>query len=183
MDVKSVRSQFPIFHHHPGLIYLDNAATSQKPANVIRAMNDFYERSNANVHRGLYKLSSEATKLYENVRTRTAGLIGGESADTLTFTKGTTESINIVANGFLRKKLAPGDTVVVSAMEHHANFIPWQQVCFEKKCELHIIPVDTSGNLIWKEFINYAEKKPKLVAIAHMSNVLGTINPITQIVG
>src|SRR4051812_21561520 len=108
MDLKSIRSQFPIFNHHPGLIYLDSAATSQKPANVIRAMNDFYEQSNANVHRGLYKLSSEATDLYERARARTAGFIGAASTGALSFTKGTTESINIVANGFLRKKLQPG---------------------------------------------------------------------------
>ncbi len=182
VDFQSLKAQFPILKHHPGLIYLDNAATSQKPANVIRAMNDFYERSNSNVHRGLYKLSSEATTAYEGVRARTASLIGAESASTVSFTKGTTESINIIAQGFLRKKLQPGDVVVVSAMEHHANFIPWQQVCLEKKCRLEIIPVDAAGNLIWEDFHRSLQHNTRMVAITHMSNVLGTVNPIKKIV-
>ncbi|HWA33255.1 MAG TPA: cysteine desulfurase [Cyclobacteriaceae bacterium] len=182
LDIKSIRSQFPIFNHHPGLIYLDNAATSQKPANVIRAMNDFYDRSNANVHRGLYKLSTEATKSFEDARARVAGFIGSPSPNTIAFTKGTTESINIVAQGFLKKKLQPGDTVVVSAMEHHANFIPWQQVCLERNCRLEVIPLDANGNLVWNDFIAAIDRHPKLVAITHISNVLGTINPISRLI-
>jgi cysteine desulfurase/selenocysteine lyase len=182
LEIKSLRTQFPIFNHEPGLIYLDNAATSQKPVNVIRAMNDFYERSNANVHRGLYKLSSNATKSYENARAGTATLIGAKSPATIAFTKGATESINIVAQGFLKKKLQPGDTIVISAMEHHANFIPWQQLCLEKKCRLEVLPVDNNGDLIWQDFTRSLQHRPRLVAIAHMSNVLGTINPIKKIV-
>src|SRR5204863_2300585 len=127
--LQNIRDQFPIFSHRPELVYLDNAATSQKPASVIEAMTNFYSNDNANVHRGLYDLSASATRRYEDVRNKVAAMIGATDNKQIAFTKGTTESINIIAQGFLRKKLNTGDQVLVTASEHHANLIPWQQVC------------------------------------------------------
>src|SRR5271170_4741626 len=138
LSIDSIKSHFPIFIHRPELVYLDNAATSQKPRSVIQTITDFYEKENANVHRGLYELSASATQRYEGVRRKVSELIGAAAPQSITFTKGATESINIIARSFLKKKLKKGDNVVISAMEHHANLIPWQQVCSQCDAELRV---------------------------------------------
>jgi len=148
LELKSIKSHFPIFTHRPELVYLDNAATSQKPQSVVKAVTDFYERENANVHRGLYDLSSIATKRYEEVRKKVSDLIGAKNAEAIAFTKGTTESINIVAHSILKKNLKKGDGVVITAMEHHANLIPWQQICKQTGATLATLPVNVNGELM-----------------------------------
>ena len=181
IDVAAIKSQFPIFGHHADLVYLDNAATSQKPSSVIRATANFYERSNANIHRGLYRLSSDASRSYESVRTQVAKLIEASDPRCIAFTKGTTESINLIASGFLKSRLQHGDNVIISALEHHANFIPWQQVCQEKECELRIAGLTAEGELDFQDFKRKLGTKTKLVAVTHVSNVLGSVNPIKKI--
>jgi len=177
-----IKSRFPIFTHWPALVYLDNAATSQKPQSVLHALNHFYEFENAAVHRGLYKLSAEATRRYEEVRNKVAKLIGAASGKNIAFTKGTTESINIIAQGFLKRRLQKGDNVVISALEHHANLIPWQQVCKQTGAALQVIPVDQNGDLALDKLDSLLDGQTKLVSVAHISNVLGTINPIGEII-
>jgi cysteine desulfurase / selenocysteine lyase len=178
----SIKPHFPIFSHRPELVYLDNAATSQKPKSVIQSLTDFYEKENANVHRGLYELSAKATQRFEEVRKKVGGLIGTPNPNAIAFTKGTTESINIVAQGFLKKKLKKGDNVVISAMEHHANLIPWQQVCAQNQALLRVIPVNDKGELVLEKLDGLLDKQTKMVAVTHISNVLGTINPIEEII-
>ncbi len=182
LPLKSLKSHFPIFSHRPELVYLDSAATSQKPRSVVQSITDFYERDNANVHRGLYELSAQATQRYEGVRKKVVSLIGASNAKTIAFTKGATESINIVAQGFIKKNLKKGDNVLISAMEHHANLIPWQQVCGHTQSTLEIIPVNDDGELELKNLNARLNKRTRLVAITHISNVLGTINPIEEII-
>ncbi len=182
LSLQSLKSHFPIFIHRPELVYLDSAATSQKPKVVIASITDFYEKENANIHRGLYEISSKATERYEKVRTKVADFIRAEAPNTVAFTKGTTESINIVAQSFLKRILKAGDNVVISAMEHHANLIPWQQVCAQCNAELRVIPVNKDGDLMLEEVSTLINKNTKLVAVTHISNVLGTINPIEEII-
>jgi cysteine desulfurase/selenocysteine lyase len=180
--LRNIRDQFPIFSRRPELVYLDNAATSQKPASVIDAMNDFYLNDNANVHRGLYDLSATATRRYEGVRSKVAAMIGAADGKQIAFTKGATESINFIAQGFLRRRLKPGDQVVTTAMEHHANFIPWQQVCKERNCKLVVLPVNEDGDLQVEALDALLTSNTRLLAVAHISNALGTINPIEEII-
>ena len=182
LPIKSLKSHFPIFTHLPGLVYLDSAATSQKPQSVIQTINDFYLKENASVHRGLYPLSTNATNRYELVRKKVCDLIGAKHPNEVAFTKGTTESINIIAQGFLKKKLVPGDKVLISAMEHHANLIPWQQVCKQCHATLEVIPVNDKGELMLGKLDNLLDNHTKLVAVTHISNVLGTINPVEEII-
>ncbi|MEK6783230.1 MAG: cysteine desulfurase [Bacteroidota bacterium] len=182
LPLPSIKSYFPIFTHRPELVYLDSAATSQKPQSVIQTITNFYEKENANVHRGLYELSSTATQRYEAVRKKVCSLIGASASKTIAFTKGTTESINIVAQGFLKKNLKAGDKVVITAMEHHANLIPWQQVCKQTNASLGIIQVNDKGELVLEGLIRLLDKRTKFVAVTHISNVLGTINPIEEII-
>ena len=181
LAVKSLKSHFPIFSNWPALVYLDSAATTQKPHSVIQGLTRFYEKENATVHRGLYELSAKATQRYEGVRKKVAELIGA-SANSIAFTKGTTESINIIAQSFLKKNLNAGDNVVISAMEHHANLIPWQQVCKQNNTSLRIIPVNSAGELVMSELNNLLDKRTKMLAVTHVSNALGTINPVEEII-
>jgi cysteine desulfurase/selenocysteine lyase len=176
-----LKEHFPIFRTHPNLIFLDSASTSQKPQTVIDRESDFYERENANIHRGLYSLSAEATQRYEAVRKLVSDFIGASAANEIAFTKGTTESINIVANSF-RKSLDKGDNVVVTVMEHHANFIPWQQLCLETGAEFRVAPVTHAGDLDLATLASLLDDRTKILAVTHISNVLGTINPIDQII-
>lgn len=176
-----MKAQFPIFDHHPALVYLDSASTSQKLRLVIERERDFYERENANVHRGLYGLSTEATRQYEQTRQQVASFIGAKSEHEIAFTKGTTESINIVANS-LRKKLKPGDNIVVTVMEHHANFIPWQQACRQTGAGFRVAPITASGDLDVEALKKLLDSNTKILALTHISNVLGTINPIQEII-
>jgi cysteine desulfurase / selenocysteine lyase len=182
LPLQSIKSHFPIFSHRPELVYLDSAATSQKPRSVIQTITDFYEKENANVHRGLYELSSKATQRYEDVRKKISALIGAPHPNSIAFTKGTTESINIVAQCFLKKDLRKGDNVVISAMEHHANLIPWQQICLQTQATLKIIPVNNDGELALEKLDDLLDAQTKMLAVTHISNVLGTINPIEEII-
>ena len=139
-DASSVRKQFPVFTHFPDLVYLDSAATTQKPYIVLALEQEYYERHNANVHRGIYRLAAEATALYEGTRERSARFLNAPQAKQIIFTSGTTDGINLVAQCFALPRLEAGDQLLISAMEHHSNLIPWQQVCLAKKAELKVIP-------------------------------------------
>lgn len=179
LDIQDIKGQFPVFEKYPELVYLDNAATTQRPATVIDALADFHVAGNANIHRGVYHLSSKATSSYERARKAAADFIGADSAGSVAFTNGTTESINIVASSFLKDRLKPGDNVVVSVMEHHANFIPWQMVCKACNAELRVIPIDDKGDLLTEQLDKLIDSKTKLVALTHISNTLGTVNDIS----
>ena len=176
LNAEKIKKEFPILSK--GLIYLDNAATSQKPYQVINAIKYYYENYNANVHRGVYRIAVEATEKYEEAHRVVANFIKAFPNEII-FTKNTTESINLVAYS-LGLKLKKGDEVVISLMEHHSNFVPWQQICKLTGATLRIIPIDENGNL--KDFEKYINKNTKIVSIAHVSNVLGTINPVKKII-
>ena len=179
---KSFRQQFPLFQHHPNLVYLDSAATTQKPKMVIDGICNFYEKENANIHRGIYDLAAQATQKYESVRHKVANFIGAAAPSEIVYTSGTTAAINLVANSFLLPRLEKGDEVIISAMEHHANLIPWQMVCKAKEAHLRIIPIDKAGDLDLGAYKKMLSAKTKMVAIVHISNTLATINPIAKIV-
>jgi cysteine desulfurase/selenocysteine lyase len=178
----SRKSDFPIFANNPGLHYLDSAATSQKPKTVIEAVTDFYETSNANPHRGAYALSVEATDRYDAARKRVARFVGLSDPDCLIFTRGTTESINLVASAYGRANVQESDEIVITALEHHANFVPWQQLAIEKKAKLRICDLTEDHRLDLDCLSSLISAKTKIVAINHVSNALGTINPVKEIV-
>lgn len=186
LDIARVRADFPIIQHevHPGVqvVYLDSAATSQKPNQVIDAMNDYYRMSNANIHRGIHVLAESATEAYEGARERIAKFINAESGKQVIFTRNTTESINLVAYSWGRANLQAGDIVVLTEMEHHSNLVPWQMLAEERGIQLEFIPVTEDGLLDLEEYKKILEKGPKLVSFVHMSNVLGTINPVKEII-
>ena len=184
-DVESVRAQFPILNqeHHAGvpLIYLDNAATSQKPQQVIDALSDYYLRYNANVHRGIHKLSEEATAAYEEARLKVRRFIHASSRREIVFTRGATEAVNLVAQTWGRANLKPGDVVLSTVMEHHANSVPWQILAAEKGFTLRFVPLLENGQLDLEAYQRMLVNEPvKLVAVVHSSNVLGTINPVQE---
>lgn len=186
-DVELIRQDFPILHqqHHPGvpLIYLDNAASSQKPLRVIEALDSYYRLYNANVHRGIHKLSEAATTAYEESRLKIRKFINAPSKREIIFTRGTTESINLVAQTWGRANLKPGDVVVSTVMEHHSNIVPWQILAAEKGFIIRYIPVLPDGTLDMEAFTNLLQSEPiKLVTVMHVSNVLGTINPVEEII-
>lgn len=176
------KADFPIFANNPGLHYLDSAATSQKPRAVIDAVVDFYETSNANPHRGAYALSVEATDRYDAARKRIAKFLGLADPDCLIFTRGTTESINLVATAYGRANVGEGDEIVITALEHHANFVPWQQLAIEKHAHLRICDLTPDHRLDLDCLSSLITRKTKIVAINHVSNALGTINPVKDIV-
>ncbi|MBI3177148.1 MAG: aminotransferase class V-fold PLP-dependent enzyme, partial [Chloroflexi bacterium] len=184
-DSARICADFPILSREvrPGvpLIYLDSAATSQKPASVIEAMNDYYRRSNANIHRGVHALAEEATALYEGARERVAGFINARSIKEVIFTRNATEAINLVAYSWGRANVNAGDAIVITEMEHHSNLVPWQMLAAEKSATLEVIPVTDDGQLDLSTFDDILQKRPRLVCLTHMSNVLGTINPVTDI--
>ena len=186
VDISRIREDFPILKRevNPGvpLIYLDSTATSQKPAQVIDAMDDFYRRSNANIHRGIHKLAEESTGLYEHARNRVAEFIHAPSARQVIFTRNATESLNLVAYTWGRANLHPGDVVILTEMEHHSNLVPWHMLAAEKNIQLEFIPVTSQGYLDLGEYQRLLYLGPKLVSFTHMSNVLGTINPVKEIV-
>jgi len=184
-DVERIRQDFPILHqrvHGKALVYLDNAATSQKPLRVIDAERDFYLHDCANIHRGVHELSERATRRYEEVRSRVQRLLNAREAHEIVFVRGTTEALNLVASGFGRKILQPGDEVVITAMEHHSNIVPWQILRDEKGIVLRVAPINDAGELIWEEFEKLFGPRTKLVSVTHVSNVLGTINPLGRMV-
>ena len=176
------RRDFPILSNRPDLHYLDSAATSQKPRVVLDAVTDFYENSNANPHRGAYALSVEATDRYDGARKRVAQFVGLGDSDCLIFTRGTTESINLVASAYGRANVREGDEIVITALEHHANFVPWQQLAIERKARLRICDVTEDHRIDLDCLSGLISAKTKIVAINHVSNALGTINPVRDIV-
>lgn len=185
LDVNRVRADFPVLDRfvHPGvpLVYLDSTATSQKPAVVIEAMNKYYREHNANIHRGIHTLAEEATAAYEEARQKIASFIGAPSARQVIYTRNTTESINLVAAAWGRANLKPGDMIILTEMEHHSNLVPWQMLANERSLRLEFIPVREDGLLDMDEYRRMLQENPKLVAFAHMSNVLGTITPAKEI--
>lgn len=184
LDPHELRDDFPILTREirPGvpLIYLDNAATSQKPISVIESMNQFYLQQNSNIHRGIHQLAEEATIEYEEARVRIAAFIGADSWQEIVFTRNTTEAINLLAYSWGRNKLDPGDRVLSTEMEHHANIVPWHMLAESHGVELDFIPVTQDGKLDLEAYKLLLKKEPKLVTFAHMSNVLGTINPVAE---
>jgi cysteine desulfurase / selenocysteine lyase len=185
LDVDSLRSEFPVLEReaHPGvpLIYLDSAATSQKPRAVIEAMSRFYEQTNANIHRGVHRLAEEATAAFEDARGEAARFVGAPSPRTIVFTRNTTEAINLVAKSWGGANLKQGDVVVLTEMEHHSNLVPWQMLAAERGLRLEFIPVTPEGRLDLAALPQLLGLRPRLVALAHMSNMLGTINPVAEI--
>jgi cysteine desulfurase/selenocysteine lyase len=186
MDTNRIRTDFPVLQRdvYPGttLVYLDSAATSQKPTQVIEAMDRYYQAYNANIHRGIHTLAEEATALYEGARKKIADFIGAAKTREVIFTRNTTESINLVAFTWGRENLHAGDAVILTEMEHHSNLVPWQILAMEKELDLNFIPVTDEGLLDLTVYSKLLEKSPKLVAFTHMSNVLGTINPAKKII-
>ncbi|MGL5787511.1 MAG: aminotransferase class V-fold PLP-dependent enzyme [Bacteroidales bacterium] len=184
-DVKKIRKDFPILDrkiYGKDLIYLDNGATTQKPVSVIEAMNEAYLHNNANIHRGVHHLSQVATQAHEDARQTVQKFINARHAHEIIFTRGTTESINLVAFSFGEAFLKEGDEVIVSAMEHHSNIVPWQMLEQRKGIKLRVVPINEKGELDMDAFAKLLNEKTKLVSIMHVSNVLGTINPVEEII-
>jgi cysteine desulfurase/selenocysteine lyase len=184
IDWKAIREDFPILHeqaHGHRLIYFDSAATSQKPRAVLDALRNYYEHENANVHRGLHELSSRATEAYEKSRQRVASYLGAASADEIVFTRGTTESINLVAQAWGGKFLRDGDVVLLTEMEHHSNLVPWQLLAERTGAQLRFVPVCDDGTLALDRLSSLLTPEVKLFAFTHVSNSLGTINPVRQL--
>jgi len=185
LDAERVRADFPILStqvHGKPLVFLDSAASAQKPRAVLDAMQRFYETSYANVHRGVYQLSERATQAFEGVRSQVAGFLGAAEAREIVFVRGTTEAINLVAHGIARTTLGPGDEVLITEMEHHSNIVPWQMACQERGAKLRIIGIDDRGELMLDELDKLLGPRTRLLALAHVSNALGTVNPVREIV-
>ncbi|HZX62263.1 MAG TPA: cysteine desulfurase [Bacteroidales bacterium] len=183
--VNKIREDFPILHqmvYGRPLVYFDNAASTQKPVQVIRAISGYYETDNCNIHRGVHFLSQRATEAYEETRKVVQRFINAASSSEIIFTKGTTESINLVASSFGKQYISSGDEVLISIMEHHSNIVPWQQMCLERGAKVKFIPIHENGELDMGSFRKMLNEKTKLVAITHVSNVLGTINPVKEII-
>ena len=184
LDGSKIRDDFPVLSrlvYGKPLVYLDNAATSQKPRGVIQALVDYYEGYNSNVHRGVHALSMEATDRYEEARQKVADFIGAPSVESLVFTRNTTEAINLVANTWAREHVKEGDEVLLTHMEHHSNLVPWQKLAEENGATLRFITLTEEGTLDLKDLDQLINPRTRLVALAHMSNVLGTINPVKEI--
>lgn len=185
LNVEEIRKDFPILHRQVNgkpLVYFDNGATSQKPQQVIDVINRYYQHENSNIHRGIHTLSQEATDAYEKARTTVQQFINAKHHHEVIFTSGTTGSINLVASSFGKKHLQAGDEIIISTMEHHSNIVPWQMICEEKGAILKVIPISDKGELLLDEFEKLLSSKTKLVSITHVSNTLGTINPVKEII-
>jgi cysteine desulfurase/selenocysteine lyase len=185
-DLERIRKDFPILqtkvHGHP-LVYLDNAATSQKPQQVIDALVRYYEGENANIHRGVHYLSELATAEFEKARETVRRFVNAERASEIIFTRGTTDALNLVAQAYGKANVGAGDEVLITAMEHHSNIVPWQMLCEEKGAKLRVAPIDDQGELLIAEYEKLIGPKTKVVAVGHVSNALGTINPLPQMIG
>jgi cysteine desulfurase/selenocysteine lyase len=184
-DVEAVRRDFPILErtvHDKPLVYLDNAATSQKPRSVIEALDGYYRRYNSNVHRGLHRLSEEATDAYESARETVKRQLNARESAEIIFVRGTTEGINLVAHSWGRKHLKEGDEVIISGMEHHSNIVPWQLICEQTGAILRVIGIADSGELLYDEFESLLCERTRIVSVVHVSNALGTINPVKRII-
>ena len=185
LDVYTIRQQFPVLNREVKgrpLVYFDNAATTQKPQAVIDALVNYYSHYNANIHRGIHTLAEEATAAYEATRDAVQQFINAQTREQIIFTKGTTEGINLVAQTWGRQNIKEGDEIIISTMEHHSNIVPWHILCQEKGAVLKVIPINEQGELRLEEFEKLLSDKTKLVAIVHVSNALGTINPVQQII-
>jgi cysteine desulfurase/selenocysteine lyase len=184
-DVPRIREDFPILKLQVNgrpLVYLDSAATSQKPQVVIDAINRYYTEQNANVHRGVHHLSQIATREYDDARVKIQRFINAAESHEIIFTRGTTEGINLVANSYGRKYVHEGDEIIISAIEHHSNIVPWQMLCEQTGAKLRVIPINDDGELLIDEFAQMLNPKVKLVAVVHLSNALGTLNPVKRII-
>lgn len=185
-DIDSIRKLFPVLNRkvqeNKTLVYLDNAATAQKPQVVIDSLVNYYSLHNANIHRGIHTLAEEATLAYEASRVAVQQFLNAKFSEEIIFTRGTTESINLVAYTWARKNIHAGDEIIISEMEHHSNIVPWQIVCEEKKAFLKVIPVTDSGEILIEDFKKLLSSKTKLVSIVHASNSLGTINPVKEMI-
>ncbi|MDB4083064.1 cysteine desulfurase [Vicingaceae bacterium] len=185
INVNEIRKDFPILSRKVNgkpLVYLDNGATSQKPQVVIDAINNYYTNDNANIHRGVHTLSQAATTAYEVSRKKIQTWINAEYSEEVIFTKGTTDGINLISNAWGRSNLKKGDEVIITEMEHHSNIVPWQMICDEKEAILKVIPINDSGELLMGEYKKMLSSKTKMVALVHVSNALGTINPVQEII-
>ena len=185
IDITSIREQFPVLHQEVNgkpLIYFDNAATSQKPKVVIDALSDYYEQINSNIHRGVHTLAEKATAAYEETRKKAAEFINANEVAEVIFTKGTTEGINLVASSYGRKNIGAGDEVIISHMEHHSNIVPWQMLCEEVGATLKVIPVNDHGEMDYDAYLEMLSDKTKFVSVVYVSNTLGTINPVADII-
>ncbi|MBW7887354.1 MAG: cysteine desulfurase [Bacteroidetes bacterium] len=184
-SVEELRRDFPIllrFVHGKPLVYLDNAATTQKPVEVLNAISTYYREHNANIHRGVHYLSEISTFEYEKARGKVKNFLNANEQKEIIFTRGTTEGINLIAHGYGRKFIGAGDEILISAMEHHSNIVPWQMLCEEKGAKLRVIPMNDNGELMLEEFEKLLSPKTKFVSIVYISNSLGTINPVKHII-
>ena len=185
-DPYAVRSDFPILERTSRgkpLVYLDTAASAQKPRAVIDAIRDFYENHYANIHRGVYQLSEQATRMHEEAREKVATFLGAAESDEIVFTRNATESINLVAQTFGRTQVGAGDEVLITTLEHHANIVPWQMLCEEKGARLRVVPINDAGEIEMDAFEAMLSDRTRIVAASHVSNALGSINPVREIVG
>jgi cysteine desulfurase/selenocysteine lyase len=185
LDIVAIRNEFPLLQakvYGKPLVYLDNAATTQKPEQVIKAMDDYYREYNSNVHRGVHFLSQKATDAYEVVRKKIQLYINAKHEHEIIFTRGTTDSINLVAYSFGRRFVREGDSVMISAMEHHSNIVPWQLMCEERGATLKVIPINDKGELLMDEFERLLDETVKIISVTYVSNSLGTINPVQEII-
>lgn len=184
-DIEKIRSDFPILQtkiYGQPLVYLDNAATTQKPDVVMQAMDNYYKEYNSNVHRGVHFLSQKATDAFELVRRKVQAYINAEHEHEVIFTKGTTEAINLVASSFGKRFIKPGDSVIISSLEHHSNIIPWQMMCEDRGATLKVIPINDRGELMMDAYEKMLDETVKLVAVTFVSNTLGTVNPVKDII-
>jgi len=185
LNIEQVRRDFPALNqsvHGNPLVYLDNGATTQKPQSVIDAVADYYARDNANVHRGVHELSERATAAFEGAREKVRSFVNASSIQEIVFTRGTTESINLVAQSYGRPALQPGDEILITEMEHHSNIVPWQLLCEQTGAELKVAPINENGELLLDEFHRLLNGRTRIVAVVHVSNALGTINPVAELV-
>jgi cysteine desulfurase/selenocysteine lyase len=185
LEIEKIRADFPILSRKVNgkpLIYFDNGATAQKPVQVIDTISDYYRYQNANIHRGVHTLSQQITLAYEKARATVQKHLNAKSVNEIVFTSGTTESINLVAQSFAKKFIFKGDEVIVTAMEHHSNILPWQLACDERGAILKVVPVNEEGELIIEEYKKLLNSKTKIVAVTHISNTLGTINPVKEMI-
>lgn len=185
LNIASIRNDFPILNevvNGKQLVYFDNAATTQKPRLVLDALSGYYEHYNANIHRGIHHLAEKATSAFEQSRKRLQAFLNAAHSEEIIFTYGTTDGINLVASTYGRKFLKEGDEVIISTMEHHSNIVPWQMLCEEKGCILRVIPINDEGELLMDEYEKLLTERTKFVSVVHVSNALGTINPIKEII-
>jgi cysteine desulfurase/selenocysteine lyase len=185
LDIDKIRADFPALHqdvHGRPLVYLDNAATTQKPQRVIDTVTRFYEHDCANVHRGVHLLSQRATVAYESARTKIKSHLGAADSREIVFTRGTTEAINLVAASFVRPRLSPGDEILITGMEHHSNIVPWQLLCGTTGAVLKVVPITDSGEIELDRYSELLSDRTKIVSIVHISNALGTVNPVKRMI-